>query len=363
MSITKIVITGGPCAGKTSAVERVRAVFSAKGYTVLTVAETATQLISGGVAPWTCATSLDYQKCQVRMQLAKERVFEQAAETMPGEKILIICDRGALDTKCYVSPEDYTLVLDSLGEEENQLRAGYDAVFHLVTAADGAGEHYSLSNNRTRIETPEEAIELDRRLTGCWNEHPHYRVIDNSTDFEGKLQRLVGEICDFLGERPPLEIERKYLIELPDEEWLEAACEGRRTEITQTYLVSADGGEARVRKRGSEDKYVYYHTVKYKGSALARTEIEREISAAEYEELLRQADPDCRPLRKTRYCLDHDGHCFEIDVYPFMSGQATMEVELSGEEEAFSLPGEITVIREITGEREYSSRYMAAHRC
>ncbi len=362
MSIIKIVITGGPCAGKTSAVERVREVFSAKGYRVLVIAETATQLISGGVAPWTCATSLDYQKCQVRMQLAKERVFEQAAKAMPGEKILIICDRGALDTKCYISPEEYTHVLDSLGEEEGILLAGYDAVFHLVTAADGASEHYSLSNNRTRVETPEEAIELDRRLTSCWSSHPHYRVIDNSTDFEGKLQRLVGEICAFLGEDQPLEIERKYLIEPPDEHWLESACKGRRTEITQTYLVTSDGGEARVRRRGSEGRYVYYHTVKYRGSALARTEIEWEITAEEYENLLGQADPDCRPLHKTRYCLDHDGHCFEIDLYPFMSGQATMEVELRDEDETFTLPEGITVIREITGEREYSSRFMAAHR-
>ena len=45
------------------------------GYTVLFVPETATELISGGVAPWTCGTNADFQKCQFRLQLEKESVF------------------------------------------------------------------------------------------------------------------------------------------------------------------------------------------------------------------------------------------------------------------------------------------------
>ena len=56
MSITKIAVTGGPCAGKTTALSRIQRDFSHLGYTVLIVPETATLLISGGVAPWTCGT-------------------------------------------------------------------------------------------------------------------------------------------------------------------------------------------------------------------------------------------------------------------------------------------------------------------
>ena len=54
MEIRKIVITGGPCAGKTTAMSWIQNEFSKLGYTVLFVPETATELISGGVAPWTC---------------------------------------------------------------------------------------------------------------------------------------------------------------------------------------------------------------------------------------------------------------------------------------------------------------------
>ena len=50
--ITKIVITGGPCAGKTTAMSWIQNAFTKLGYTVLFIDETATQLISGGAAPW-----------------------------------------------------------------------------------------------------------------------------------------------------------------------------------------------------------------------------------------------------------------------------------------------------------------------
>ena len=97
MEISRVVITGGPCAGKSTAMSYVQNAFTELGYTVLFVPETATELITGGVAPWTCGTNLEYQKCQMRLQLEKERIFLQAAKTMNADKILIVCDRGLLD--------------------------------------------------------------------------------------------------------------------------------------------------------------------------------------------------------------------------------------------------------------------------
>ena len=94
VEITKIVITGGPCAGKTTAMSWIQNNFSKMGYTVLFVPETATELISGGVAPWTCGSNADYQTCQMQLQLFKETIFEQGAATMPADKVLIVCDRG-----------------------------------------------------------------------------------------------------------------------------------------------------------------------------------------------------------------------------------------------------------------------------
>ena len=102
MEISKIVITGGPCAGKTTAMNWINNAFSERGYDVLFVPETATELITGGVAPWTCKTNSDYQHCHMRFQLDKEKVFEQAAKVMKKDKVLIVCDRAALDNKVYI---------------------------------------------------------------------------------------------------------------------------------------------------------------------------------------------------------------------------------------------------------------------
>ena len=96
MDITKIVITGGPCAGKSTAMSWIQNAFTQMGYTVLFIPETATELITGGVAPWTCRTNSDFQKCQLRLQLDKEAAFTQAANTMDSSKVLIVCDRRDL---------------------------------------------------------------------------------------------------------------------------------------------------------------------------------------------------------------------------------------------------------------------------
>ena len=45
-TITKIVITGGPCAGKTTAMNKIQKAFTALGYSVIFIPETATELIS-----------------------------------------------------------------------------------------------------------------------------------------------------------------------------------------------------------------------------------------------------------------------------------------------------------------------------
>ena len=146
MEIRKIVITGGPCAGKTTALSWIQNAFTKKGYRVLFVPETATELISGGVAPWTCGSNTDYQKGQVRLQLVKEDIFMTAAQTMSAERILIVCDRGALDNRAYMDDKEWAQVLETLGVDEISLRDSYDAVFHLVTAARGAEEAYTLSS-------------------------------------------------------------------------------------------------------------------------------------------------------------------------------------------------------------------------
>lgn len=358
--ISKIVITGGPCAGKTTGMSWIQNAFTEMGYAVIFVPETATELISGGVAPWTLNSNLDYQICQIKLQLEKEKVFEEAANKIfNADKILIVCDRGAIDNKAYMTDGEFKSALSTLKLNEIELRDKYDAVFHLVTAAKGAEEFYTLSNNQARTETVEEASALDDKLISAWTGHPHFRVIDNALGFEEKMKKLIDEISSFLGEPEPYEIERKFLIEYPDIKILEENPNCRSIEIIQTYLNSENDDEIRVRQRGENGNYIYFKTIKKKISDIKRVEIEKRLSKDEYLTLLMDADTQKRQIRKTRYCLTYNNQYIEIDVYPFWNDKAIAEIELSDENEEIKFPNYIKVIKEVTDDDTYKNASLA----
>jgi CYTH domain-containing protein/DNA-binding XRE family transcriptional regulator/thymidylate kinase len=359
-SVTKIVITGGPCAGKTTALSHIQNFFTKMGYYVIIVPETATELIMGGVTPWGLNTNLDYQLCQMTLQLEKEKVFLQAAQKVFGkDKILVVCDRGTMDNKAYMNDAEFSWVLSSMGTSYTEIRDRYDAVFHLVTAAKGAQEFYTTANNEARTETIEEASLLDDKIIAAWMGHPHLRVIDNSSDFKGKLDKLIKEITAFLGEPEPYEIERKFLIQYPDLKALEANYDCRKIDIIQTYLRSHENEEVRVRQRGEDGHYIYLKTVKKRISGMKRIETETRISKDEYLSLLMEADTSKRQIRKTRYCLMYQNQYFEIDIYPFWSDQAIMEIELSNENDEIKFPKNIKIIKEVTEDDFYKNASLA----
>ena len=359
MEIKKIVITGGPCAGKTTAMNRIQGAFTKLGYTVLFVPETATELITGGVAPWTCGTNVEYQKCQMQLQLEKERIFTQGALTMPVEKILLVCDRGALDNKAYMTQSDFDLVLDAVGHNEVELRDSYDAVFHLVTCAKGAEEFYTLENNGARTESVDQAVALDNKIIEAWTGHPHLKIIDNDTDFEKKMKRVLSEMSSFLGEQGPCDVKRRFLIDHPDIAYLESLPNCQRVDIIQTYLIAQDGEENRVRQRGVDGNYIYFQTKKVSVNGLPKVRLERRLSKDAYIRLLMDADPSCRPIRKTRYCLTYKNQYFEIDVYPFWSDKAIIEIEQGEHDSEINFPDFVNVVREVTEDEKYKNLTLA----
>ncbi|MDO4982923.1 MAG: hypothetical protein Q4E35_05135 [Eubacteriales bacterium] len=153
------------------------------------------------------------------------------------------------------------------------------------------------------------------------------------------------------------EIERKYLIAYPDMAWLASNAESSL--IVQTYLVSEEGLTARVRKREWADRCVYYYTEKRHISAVTKMEYEKEIGREEYESLLEREDTDRKPVVKERWCLEYKDQLFEIDVYPFYTDRAIMEIELESEGQTIFFPPEIRILKEVTGDRRYSNASMA----
>lgn len=358
-SINKIVITGGPCAGKSTALSWIEKEFTQKGYQVIFINEAATELINNGISAHTCDSALIFQKALMSLQKSREEIYYQAAREMKKEKVLIVCDRGFLDSKAYLSELQFQYILKDINANEIELRDNYDAVFHLVTAAKGAEEFYTLENNAARSEGIHEAKILDDKLIAAWTGHPHFRIIDNSTDFNDKMKRLISEISSFLGEPEPFEIERKYLIEYPDLKKLENLPNCEKVDIIQTYLISEDNSEIRIRQRGKNGNYIYYKTIKKKISDIKRLELEKRLTKEEYLDLLMNADPDYRQIRKTRYCLTYDKLYYEIDIFPFWKDKAMMEIELNSEDDKISIPPFIKVIDEVTDDENYKNKSLA----
>ncbi|MBR0382425.1 MAG: ATP-binding protein [Eubacterium sp.] len=199
--VVRIVITGGPCSGKTTALDQAAERLGDLGFTILMMPETATQLISCGISPWSCESLFSYQRWQMRLQLAKEKVYAGAAEEIArvqGKPVLILYDRGMMDNKAYSTDEEFVELLDELELTEDECLSWYDGVFHLETAAKGAVEFYTCANNSTRTETVEEAIEVDNASLHAWEDYPDRVIIDNSTDFAGKMDRLYEGIRSVL---------------------------------------------------------------------------------------------------------------------------------------------------------------------
>ena len=199
MIIKNFVLTGGPCGGKTTAIEKIKEVYGWRGYTVLTMSETATDLINGGIAPWTCGTNCDFQSIILKLQLQREEAYHYAASTMKTDKVIILYDRGAMDNRGYMNSEEYAKALRFAGVTEQELLDRYDAIFHMETAAKNKDESaYSTANNTARYETREQAIKVDDNILDAWKDHSHRYIIKNAPTIEAKIDELISKIDGLL---------------------------------------------------------------------------------------------------------------------------------------------------------------------
>ena len=362
--VKNIVITGGPCSGKTTGLSKIEQSLSSRGYYVLVVPETATELIPNGIRPFGNSLSmLQFQYVVFEKQLGKKKMYRYVAENLiPAEKIVIIYDRGIMDNKSYVNEEEFKKILFHFGMDEVSARDRYDAVFHLVTAANGAESFYTLANNAARTETPEEARALDKRGIANWTGHQHFRIIDNSTGFDEKMNRLMADVYSFLGEPEPLEIERKFLIEMPNLEEISKYVSTNTVDIVQTYLKSDGGVERRVRQRGQNGNFSYYLTEKREVTPLTRVELEKKISVKEYVNYLTKANISIPPIIKKRICFVYAGQYFELDIFDFSKDKAILEIELTNENSRIELPRFINVIKDVSEDPFYKNISLARAR-
>jgi hypothetical protein len=176
--------------------------FQAAGLRVYLVPEAATLLWASGSTPADLREEearIAFQVALMRLQLQLEDSIAMVARATRTRAILL-CDRGLLDGKAYVNLSEWLEVLRLTGVTEELAEQRYDCVMHLVTAADGASNHYSFHD--LRRETLIQATLVDQRTKENWSVHPRRTVVDNSTDMEGKLSRVVSAVEEMMKQPP-----------------------------------------------------------------------------------------------------------------------------------------------------------------
>lgn len=356
MKVTEIVITGGPCSGKSTVLSILEQDLSQKGFKVIIVPETATEVISSGLTVQDLPVDV-FQGLILDRSLNKEQTTREIVTYLKqSSDVVILYDRGILDCKAYIDKKSFADILQSRKIDELSIRDSYDAVLHLVTAADGAQDFYTLANNKARSESPEQARQLDIKTRNAWIGHSHLRIVDNSTCFDQKILRIKKEVYAVLGLPQPLEIERKYLIKKPSADRLSTIGAVGQS-ILQSYLHSdSPKVERRIRQRGSDGVFSYYYTEKTTVSDIKRFEVERKISQKEYMSLLLEAK---KFVRKDRYCFVYQSQYFELDIYPQFADKAILEIELTEETQVPVLPDWVDVIADVTDDSTYRNASLA----
>ena len=363
--IKKIVLTGGPCAGKTTALVKITEYFSGFGYRVFTVPEVPTIYSTAGWNYLTPNRELYYrgERAILETQLALENQFIRLAEVCR-KPVLIVCDRGTMDISAYIKPEEWEEITAMAGTNSNALRERYDAVFHLVSAADGAEQYYTTATNATRYEQANEeglrlARELDKKVIKAWTGHPHLSVINTHDDFQNKLNRVLSEIAKVVGLPQPVSQERIFRVELDGE-----IPECSESMITQTYLVAEPGCEVRLRRREwSGGKTVNVHRSKKRISDTEQIETERKVDNNLYKQMLQQADPYRATIKKKRQSFIWKGQFFEIDTFlEPVSNLIMMETKGITPQETVNFPPFVRVLEDVTGNSKFLNYNIALNR-
>jgi predicted ATPase len=183
----RIVLTGGPGAGKTAVLELIRRYFCSH----VTVLPEAAGILFGGGFPR--GTTSELRRAAQRAIFYVQRELEAAVDA--NNPAVSICDRGTIDGVAYwPGPGD---LLSSVGTTSGEQLARYDAVIHLRTPPADSGYNHQ---NPLRTESALQAAVIDQRIVEAWQQHPRRFFVEATPDFLEKSRVALSILC---AELPP----------------------------------------------------------------------------------------------------------------------------------------------------------------
>ncbi len=192
----RIVLTGGPSAGKSTALRYLNQI---AGHEMKTTPEVATMLLEGGFpAPTenspTKIWQRSFQLAIAATQIALEQVVEEQNAVDHDPKPYIVYDRGLADGAAYLDGGIEALS-NMIGMQVPEIMERYDMVIHLRTSAMLPGG-YRKHTNPHRFEEAARAVELDKRTEQAWQYHPN-RILVPIPDVVARNTAIYAAIRTF----------------------------------------------------------------------------------------------------------------------------------------------------------------------
>lgn len=178
--VPRIVLTGAPCSGKSTALARLKTEDS----TLHCVPETAT-IILGQIQVTPAIGTPLFQHTIRRVQ----KSFEDAAaqQALKNQRRAVILDRGTLDSAAFMGGvENYETMMRTERVVEYER---YTAVIMLGLPNKEVFE-LEKTNNSVRRETYEEAREVEASLYKIWSRHPRFSYVGDYPTWEEKFEAV-----------------------------------------------------------------------------------------------------------------------------------------------------------------------------
>eukprot|EP00039_Didymoeca_costata_P009229 m.121788 g.121788 ORF g.121788 m.121788 type:complete len:695 (-) comp14407_c0_seq1:217-2301(-) len=332
--IRRICITGGPCAGKTTSINRLKAFLEKRGLRVYIVQETATMLFMTGCTRQEITGNdkkardkrINLETELLRLQISLEDAYCKIAHEhmrTSGEMCVILCDRGTMDVSGFLTQQEWAKVTKNVGATSVNLRdERYDAVLHLVTAALGAEPFYTTDDHPTRVESIEEARVADEKIKEAWVGHPKLTLIPNiinnkTLDFETKLRRVMTRVCEIVGVQPLTKRTNKFILHkiptFPDD------IKVVEFEIEKIFLKQHDRNKMHCIQRRSpaedSNQQTCGLTTTTKQPDGTRVKQKRIIKPKEYEDFARNRDQAREIVKQHRYYCNDKNLFFKVNQY------------------------------------------------
>lgn len=186
----RVVLTGGPGAGKTAVLELI-------GQSVcehVVILSEAAGVVFGGGFPR--QEEMIAKRAAQRAIFHVQRELENAAVSR--NPAIVLCDRGTVDGLAYW-PGDVEEFWSSVGSTLPEQLGRYRSVIHLRSPSLEFGYNYQ---NPLRVESAAAAAAIDARILEFWSGHSTRFVIESSSDFLDKaamalhvLRPQVPECC------------------------------------------------------------------------------------------------------------------------------------------------------------------------